>query len=97
MESDIKRATSYAVFEPNNAITWTKLRTQVESYLTKLWQDGGLAGATAAEAFFVRVGLGETMDEQDILEGRLNITIGAAAVRPAEFVIFTFTHKLQES
>ena len=97
MESDIKRATSYAVFEPNNAITWTKLRTQVESYLTKLWQDGGLAGASAAEAFFVRVGLGETMDEQDILEGRLNVTIGAAAVRPAEFVVFTFTHKLQES
>ena len=97
MESDIKRATSYAVFEPNNAITWTKLRTQVESYLTKLWQDGGLAGASAAEAFFVRVGLGETMDEQDILEGRLNITVGAAVVRPAEFVVFTFTHKLQES
>ena len=97
MESDIKRATSYAVFEPNNAITWTKLRTQVESYLTKLWQDGGLAGATAAEAFFVRAGLGETMDEQDILEGRLNITVGAAAVRPAEYVVFTFTHKLQES
>ena len=97
MESDIKRATSYVVFEPNNAITWTRLRTQVESYLTQLWQDGGLAGATATEAFFVRVGLGETMDEQDILEGRLNITVGAAAVRPAEFVVFTFTHKLQES
>ena len=97
MESDIKRATSYTVFESNNAITWTKLRTQVESYLTKLWQDGGLAGANSDEAFFVRVGLGETMDEQDILEGRLNITVGAAVVRPAEFVVFTFTHKLQES
>ena len=97
VESDIRRATSYAVFEPNNAITWTKLRTQVESYLTRLWQDGGLAGASPDEAFFVRVGLGETMDEQDILEGRLNVTVGAAAVRPAEFVIFTFTHKLQES
>ena len=97
VERDIRRATSYAVFEPNNAITWTKLRTQVESYLTKLWQDGGLAGASAAEAFFVRAGLGETMDEQDILEGRLNVTVGAAAVRPAEFVVFTFTHKLQES
>ena len=97
VESDIRRSTSYAVFEPNNAITWTKLRTQVESYLTRLWQDGGLAGASADEAFFVRVGLGETMDEQDILEGRLNVTVGAAAVRPAEFIIFTFTHKLQES
>ena len=97
MENDIKRATSYAVFEPNNATTWTRLRTQVESYLAQLWQDGGLAGASAAEAFFVRVGLGETMDRQDILEGRLNVTVGAAAVRPAEFVVFTFTHKLQES
>ena len=96
METDIKRATSYAVFEPNNATLWTRLKTQVESYLTQLWHDGGLAGATADEAFFVRTGLGETMDEQDILEGRLNITVGAAAVRPAEFVIFTFTHKLQE-
>ena len=97
MENDIKRSTSYAVFEPNTAITWTRLRTQVQGYLTQLWQNGGLAGATEDEAFFVRVGLGETMDEQDILEGRLNITVGAAAVRPAEFVVFTFTHKLQES
>ncbi len=97
MESDIKRATSYAVFEPNTAVTWTRLRTQVQGYLTQLWRDGGLAGATEDEAFFVRVGLGETMDDQDILEGRLNITVGAAAVRPAEFVVFTFTHKLQES
>ena len=84
------------MLNPNNATLWTRLKTQVESYLTQLWQDGGLAGATADEAFFVRAGLGETMDEQDILEGRLNITVGAAAVRPAEFVIFTFTHKLQE-
>ena len=97
METDIKRSTSYAVFEPNNATLWARLRTQVESYLTLLWQDGGLAGATADEAFFVRVGLGETMDAQDILEGRLNITVGAAAVRPAEFVVFTFTHKVQEA
>ena len=97
MESDIKRSTSYTVFEPNNATTWSRLRTQAESYLTQLWQDGGLAGASAAEAFFVRVGLGETMDEQDILEGRLNITVGAAAMRPAEFVVFTFTHKSQEA
>ena len=97
MESDIKRATSYAVFEPNTATTWSRLRTQVQSYLTQLWRDGGLAGATEDEAFFVRVGLGETMDEQDILAGRLNLTVGAAALRPAEFVVFTFTHKLQES
>ena len=97
MESDIKRATSYAVFEPNTAVTWSRLRTQVQGYLTQLWRDGGLAGATEDEAFFVRIGLGETMDDQDILEGRLNITVGAAAVRPAEFVVFTFTHKLQES
>lgn len=46
---------------------------------------------------FVKVGLGETMTSLDILEGRMNIEIGMAAVRPAEFIILKFSHKLQES
>lgn len=96
-ESDIKAATFFSVFAPNTSSTWAKIKSMVDSYLTGIWQKGGLAGATPDEAFFVRVGLGETMDSTDILEGRLNVTVGLAAVRPAEFVVFTFTHKLQES
>ena len=69
----------------------------IENFLAKLWRDGALAGAKPEEAFFVRVGLGLTMTAQDILEGRMNVEIGLAAVRPAEFIILRFSHKLQES
>lgn len=96
-EESIKKASEFVVFEPNDANTWIKVKVMIENYLTGLWKDGALAGATAQEAFFVNVGLGSTMTAQDILEGKLIIEIGMAAVRPAEFIILRFQHKLQES
>ena len=45
----------------------------------------------------MRCGLGTTMDAQDILEGRMNVEIGMAVVRPAEFIILKFSHKMQTS
>ena len=97
IEESIQKATEPTVFEPNDANTWTKLRTMIENFLTSLWREGALAGASPEDAFFVKVGLGETMTALDILEGRLNVEIGLAAVRPAEFIILKFSHKLQES
>ena len=97
IEESIRKASSFVVFEPNTAMTWLKVRTMIESFLDNLWRQGALAGATPEQAFFVHVGLGTTMTEQDILEGRIVIEIGVAAVRPAEFIILRFTHKLQES
>ncbi len=47
--------------------------------------------------FYVKVGLNETMTAQDILEGRLIVELGMAAVRPAEFIVLRFSHKMQES
>jgi phage tail sheath protein FI len=96
-EESIKKATYWAVFEPNDANTWVKVRGMIENYLTQKWRDGALAGATTKEAFFVRCGLGVTMNAQDILEGRMNVEIGMAVVRPAEFIILKFSHKLQTS
>jgi len=96
IEESIQKATMFAVFEANTALTWLKVRTMIESYLEGLWQQGAFAGATAEQAFFVNVGLGQTMTEQDVLEGRMIIEIGVAAVRPAEFIILKFSHKLQE-
>ncbi|MEM9337721.1 MAG: phage tail sheath C-terminal domain-containing protein [Bacteroidota bacterium] len=96
IEESIQKATEPTVFEPNDANTWTKLRTLIENFLASLWREGALAGASPADAFFVKVGLGETMTALDILEGRLNVEIGIAAVRPAEFIILKFSHKLQE-
>ena len=56
-----------------------------------------LAGPTPESAYYVHVGLGTTMTTQDILEGRMIVEIGIAAVRPAEFIILRFSHKLQEA
>ena len=97
VEESVKKATEFVVFEPNDANTWLRTKTLIENFLTSLWREGALAGASPSDAFFVRVGLGETMSSQDILEGRMNIEIGMAAVRPAEFIILKFSHKLQES
>jgi uncharacterized protein len=97
IEESVKKATEFVVFEPNDANTWLRVKTMIENFLSKLWRDGALAGAKPEEAFFVKVGLGETMSALDILEGRMNIEIGLAAVRPAEFIILKFSHKLQES
>jgi hypothetical protein len=97
MEESIKKATEFVVFEPNDRNTWARTKAMIENYLTGLWRQGALAGAKPEDAFFVNVGLGETMTSQDILEGRLIVEIGVAAVRPAEFIILNFSHKLQES
>lgn len=97
VEESIQKATAFSVFEPNNAMTWLKLRTMIESFLDGLWRQGALAGGKSEDSFFVQVGLGTTMTSQDILEGRLIIKVGLAAVRPAEFIVLEFTHKLQQS
>lgn len=96
-EESIKKGTEWVVFEPNDANTWVRVRAMIENFLTKQWRAGALAGAKPEQAFFVRVGLGTTMTALDILEGRMNIEIGMAVVRPAEFIILKFSHKLQES
>jgi phage tail sheath protein FI len=97
VEESVKKATEQFVFEPNDANTWVKVRAMIENFLTLQWRAGALAGAKPEQAFFVKVGLGETMTAQDILEGRMIVEIGMAAVRPAEFIILRFSHKMQES
>lgn len=97
IEESTQKATAFAVFEPNDATTWLKVKAMIESYLYGLWQQGALAGATPEQAYFVNVGLGKTMTAQDILEGRMIVEMGLAAVRPAEFIILRFMHKLQQA
>ena len=70
----------------------------IENFLVLQWRGGALMGATPDQAFYVKVGLNETMTEIDILEGRMIVEIGMAVVRPAEFIILRFSHKmLQET
>ena len=97
IEESAQKSTAWAVFEPNDANTWLKVKGMLESYLYKKWQDGALQGATPEAAYYVEVGLGKTMTAQDILEGYMIVEIGIAAVRPAEFIILRFSHKLPEA
>lgn len=94
VEESTKKATEPFVFEPNDANTWVKVRAMIENFLILQWRSGALQGAKPEDAFFVRVGLGETMTETDILEGRMIVEIGMAVVRPAEFIILRFSHKM---
>ena len=97
VEESIQESTAWAVFQPNDSNTWVRIKCQIENFLSNLWSEGAFAGATPDQAFFVQVGLGISMTSQDILDGYLKVNIGLAAVRPAEFIVLTFSHKLQES
>ena len=94
VEESTRNATVQFVFEPNNRNTWTRARSMIESFLTQQWRAGALMGTTPEEAYYVRVGLNETMTELDILEGRMIIEIGMMVVRPAEYIILQFSHKM---
>lgn len=97
VEESCKKSTEPFVFEPNDANTWVKIQGMIENFLTTLWRQGALQGVKPEHAFYVAVGLGKTMTSLDILEGRLIVEIGIAVVRPAEFIILRFSHKLAES
>lgn len=97
VEESVKKATEQFVFEPNDANTWVKVQAMIENFLTTQWRAGALQGVKPEHAFYVSVGLGKTMTPLDILEGRMIIEIGMAAVRPAEFILLRFSHKMAES
>lgn len=86
LEESIAEGIRWAVFEPNNLGLWQKLRRSITEFLTRAWRDGALFGATAEDAFYVRID--ETLNpfsEQAL--GRLHIEIGVRPSYPAEFII----------
>ena len=97
VEESVKKSSQWAVFEPNTIGTWIKIQAMIENYLFVKWRDGALAGVKPEQAFYVRVGLGTTMTSLDILEGRMNVEIGMAVSRPAEFIVLKFTQLMQQS
>lgn len=97
VEESVDKACAQFVFEPNDANTWVKVQSMIENFLTTQWRAGALQGAKPEDAFYVAVGLGKTMTALDILEGRMIVEVGMAAVRPAEFIILRFSHKMPVS
>lgn len=90
LEQSIKLAAQAYVFSPNDANTWAALKSMISSFLTDVWKEGGLQGASPSDAFNVSVGLGSNMTADDVLNGYLRITVMVAVVRPAEFMVISF-------
>ncbi len=97
IEQSIKIAAEAYVFEPNTALTWTNLKALVTNFLTNVWQQRALAGATADDAFSVDIGLGVTMTPLDVLNGFMKMTVKVAVTRPAEFIVINFQQQMQKS
>ena len=86
VEESIHRGTRWAAFEPNGEALWAKLRLAIDGFMHNLFRQGAFPGSSAREAFFVKCDA-ETMTRDDISNGIVNIQVGFAPLRPAEFVV----------
>ncbi len=94
IEQSLRQTLQALVFAPNVASTWARVQASVALFMNSLWRQGALQGAKPETAFFVKVGLGQTMTEQDVIDGLLRLQIGFAALKPAEFNMITLQFQL---
>lgn len=85
------------LFEPNNEVTWYKIKGQFHNWLRRLWQQGGLSGGVESEAFTVSLGLQETMTQDDIQDGKMIVLVRVSPLNPAEFIDITLQLNAQAS
>lgn len=86
LEESLYRGTKWVVFEPNDEPLWSQIRLNVGAFMQDMFRKGAFQGATPRDAYFVRCD-GETTTQTDIDNGIVNIEIGFAPLKPAEFVI----------
>jgi phage tail sheath protein FI len=86
IEESLYRGTQWVVFEPNDEPLWAQIRLNVGTFMTNLFRQGAFQGRTPREAFFVRCDR-ETTTQADIDLGIVNIHVGFAPLKPAEFVV----------
>jgi len=86
LEESLYRGTQWAVFEPNDEPLWAQIRLSAGSFMHSLFAQGAFAGQTPKDAYFVKCD-DETTTPLDQDQGRVNIIVGFAPLRPAEFVI----------
>lgn len=78
--------TAYAVFEPNDAVLWSRVRSTIDNFLYRYWKQGGLKGDTPSQAYYIKCD--SDINTQSAIEnGELRIEVGVALQTPAEFVI----------
>ena len=89
IEESIYEGTQWVVFEPNDMDLWERVKRTITAFLTNLWRDGALFGATPEEAFYVKCDA--ELNPASVRDaGMLIVEVGVAPVKPAEFVVFRF-------
>jgi len=96
IEQSIINALGKFINEPNMLYTWLRAKTMIENFLNQQWMDGALAGSIPNEAYEVKV-YGSEDPDTNIITDTMIVEIKVALVRPAEFIILNFSHKLQQS
>ncbi|MFD8889500.1 phage tail sheath family protein [Streptomyces sp. NPDC059566] len=86
IEESLFRGIQWAVFEPNDEPLWAQLRLNIGAFLNNLFRQGAFQGKTAREAYFVKCDA-TTTTQTDINLGVVNILVGFAPLKPAEFVV----------
>jgi hypothetical protein len=92
LEETLYRNTQWAVFEPNDEPLWSQLRASIGAFLQDLFRQGAFQGRTPRDAYFVRCDA-ETTTQYDIDRGIVNIVVGFAPLKPAEFVVLSIQQK----
>ncbi len=88
LEESLFRGTKWVVFEPNDEPLWAKIRMNINAFMMGLFRQGAFQGSTPDKAFFVKCD-GETTTANDRNLGIVNIQVGFAPLKPAEFVIIS--------
>jgi phage tail sheath protein FI len=86
IESSLYSGTNWAVFEPNDDPLWSELRLNVGTFMRNLFRQGAFQGATPQQAYFVKCD-SDTTTQTDIDNGVVNILVGFAPLKPAEFIV----------
>lgn len=86
IEQTLLRNLGWAIFEPNDEPLWVSLRVSVENFMLSLFSRGAFQGSKPSQAFLVRCD-SSTTTQTDINNGKVNILVGFAPLKPAEFVI----------
>ncbi|HEX2117735.1 MAG TPA: phage tail sheath C-terminal domain-containing protein, partial [Acidimicrobiales bacterium] len=86
VQESLGRGTGWARFEPNEEPLWARIRADAGAFMEDLFRRGAFAGTTPGDAWFVRCD-GETTTQDDVDRGLVNIVVGFAPTRPAEFVV----------
>lgn len=89
-EQSIRNTAEAFLFAPNHARTWVQVKAAISGFLLEQWNNGALVGTTWEEAFEITVGQGNQADEMEIL-------VGMAVARPAEFITVSFSQSMQNA